>query len=46
MTNPSNIQSLIIKADDLLNNGKSEQSIAVIQKNLEIEPDNIDAKFK
>ena len=43
MTNPSNIQSLIIKADDLLNNGKSEQSIAIIQKSLEIEPDNIEA---
>ena len=43
MMNPDNIQSLIIKADDLLNNGKSEQSIAIIQQVLEIEPDNIEA---
>ena len=43
MTNPSNIQSLISKADDLLKNRDSKQAIVIIQQVLEIEPDNIEA---
>jgi len=43
MTNPSNIQSLISKADDLRKNRDSKQAIVIIQQVLEIEPDNIEA---
>lgn len=44
MTNPSNIQSLISKADDLRKNRDSKQAIVIIQQVLEIEPDNIEAE--
>ncbi|MDB9444741.1 tetratricopeptide repeat protein [Anabaena sp. CS-542/02] len=37
------MESLISKAEDLLKKGESEQSVTIIQKALEIEPDNIEA---
>ena len=43
MTNPSNIQSLISKSDDLRKNRDSKQAIVIIQQVLEIEPDKIEA---